>query len=611
MEATQFRGNEIRHTIDAACPWLAEATATRFAEPRVRLVADSTQVGTVERDKRSEALESASSGRATRNVMIGRRVGTYLVTERLGAGGSAEVFKGIDVMLKRDVAIKVLRAEIASGPGFPERFRREAQIVAGLSHPHIASVYAFLNEGDEQFMVMEYVPGMSLDAFIRGRGPVPAEQAMSIFRPVLAGIGHAHKCGIVHRDLKPANIMLTQSGQVKVLDFGIARAVGSDHLLTRHGQVPGTARYMSPEQVRGEEVDARSDIYSLGVVLYMLLCGRAPFVGQSVYEVMKSQVEQTPPPLHTLVTGVPLPLEAAVMRALAKNPADRFQSVEAFRRALDKCLAETVWSAPVTQLNPSPSRGPAAKPAPLVHGPDTQRTQIFRPVADSRERADPGRSIAAAARVRPALLAWLRGTDRRIVALLGLVPLVAGAALALPPVMRSEASADVWQSHSSAAAIAEEKSQPQREDNASTPALVITRLPVGPGATEKFRPGERVQLQIKPSRDAYVYCYLQDEAARIVRFFPNRFRKSALVTAEAPLQVPGTMGFEIVANAMKVKETVACFATERDVMAELPQAVTGTDFASLQVASLVQVTAAFAAVAGHQLAEAKFAVEFD
>ncbi len=212
-----------------------------------RLLAGSAQGSEMQPDGQSSGSGSddsqgASAQRPVPHPLVGSRVGAYMITKRLGAGGVGEVFKGVDVMLKRDVAIKVLRRELASDPTFLERFRREAQLHAKLSHPNVASVHAFLHEGDTQFLVMEYVPGISLDEFIRSGGPVPAERALSIFRRALDGIEHAHHSGIVHRDIKPANIMLADNGQVKVMDFGIARAVDCQQPLTRLGQVAGTLK---------------------------------------------------------------------------------------------------------------------------------------------------------------------------------------------------------------------------------------------------------------------------------------------------------------------------------------------------------------------------------
>ena len=271
--------------------------------------------------------------------MVGSRVGPYLISKRLGEGGVGEVFKGVDVMLKREVAIKVLHHEFAADPLFVERFSREAQLHAKLSHPNVATVHAFLHEGDKQFMVMEYVAGISLDEFVRSGGPVPVGRALSIFRRALDGIEHAHRNGIVHRDIKPANIMVADNGEVKVMDFGIARALDSQERLTRIGQVAGTAKAMSPEQIRGAEADVRSDIYSLGIVLYTLLAGRAPFDADSDIALMRAQLEQAPPPLRALAADVPPEVEAAVMRALQKDPSARFQTVGEFSHALDACMA--------------------------------------------------------------------------------------------------------------------------------------------------------------------------------------------------------------------------------------------------------------------------------
>ena len=219
----------------------------------------------------ASALHEAS------DTIVGSRVGAYLITKRIGEGGVGEVFKGVDVMLQREVAIKILRSELTSDPVFLKRFSNEAKFLAKLSHPNVASVHAFLDEGGKQFMVMEYVPGISLDEFIRSGGPVPVERALNIFRKALDGIGHAHAHGIVHRDIKPANIMLADSGQVKVMDFGIARALDSQEQLTRHGQVAGTAKAMAPEQIRGAQADVRSDIYSLGICV-VCVAGRPPAI---------------------------------------------------------------------------------------------------------------------------------------------------------------------------------------------------------------------------------------------------------------------------------------------------------------------------------------------
>jgi serine/threonine protein kinase len=563
-----------------------------------------------------DGSQGGSAQRSEPRSLIGSRIGAYLITKRLGAGGVGEVFKGVDVMLKREVAIKVLRHEFASDPLFLERFSHEAQIHAQLSHPNVASVHAFLHEGDMQFMVMEYVSGISLDEFVRSGGPVPVERALSIFRRALDGIEHAHCCGIVHRDIKPANIMLADSGPVKVMDFGIARALDCQEHLTRHGQVAGTAKSLSPEQIRGAQADVRSDIYSLGIVLYTLLAGRAPFDGESDHALMKAQLEQAPPPLHTLVHNVPQKVEAAVMRALEKDPSARFQTVGAFSRALDACLAEIATASP-----------------PFPHQPDAQtssRTVVNPALAD----AAPLRP-AAASRTLPKSARRARGV------MLALPALLAGAVLlAWPRVAQREAPASaplrpaaVSQTRQQVSPTVERAAAPQVPavsvpqpapagvaqplvDTVIPRTLTISRLPsddaapAGSEAGHRFRPGERVKLRVTPSHDAHVYCYLQDETRHILRFYPNRFSESALVRMAAPLEIPGRMRFEIVANTRNVTETVACFATERDVTAELPPAVIGTDFTRLRATSLDEVRSAFARIAGDTLTQASLRVQF-
>jgi serine/threonine-protein kinase len=265
--------------------------------------------------------------------MINNVVGSYKVLEKIGEGGMGAVYKGVDLMLEREVAIKALRPELARQPDVVERFRAEAVTLAKLNHPNIATLYSFLRQGDDYFMVMEFVRGETLDSVLQRSRNMPVDRAINLFCQALEGIDHAHRMGIVHRDIKPANVMLTQAGSIKVMDFGIARMLGTARM-TRQGSVIGTVEYMSPEQVRGEETDARSDIYSLGILLYEMLAGRVPFTHPSEYELMKRQIEEFPPPPREFQPGIPAEVEAAVLRALAKNPADRFQTAEAMRSAL-------------------------------------------------------------------------------------------------------------------------------------------------------------------------------------------------------------------------------------------------------------------------------------
>ena len=265
--------------------------------------------------------------------MIGHIVGNYKVTEKLGEGGMGAVYKGVDLMLEREVAIKALRPELASQPQVVERFRSEAVTLAKLNHQNIAALYSFFRQGEKFFMVMEFMRGKTLDEIITKSGPMSYEQAVPLFCYALEGIGYAHRMGIIHRDIKPANMMLTDDGILKVMDFGIARVLGTARM-TRAGNLIGTIEYMSPEQVRGQETDERSDIYSLGVLLFELLTGRLPFVSENEYELMKMQIEHEAPSPRSINPRIPEAIEQAILKAMAKKSEDRFQSANEFRDEL-------------------------------------------------------------------------------------------------------------------------------------------------------------------------------------------------------------------------------------------------------------------------------------
>lgn len=261
--------------------------------------------------------------------MIGQIVGNYKIVQALGEGGVGMVYKGVDTMLDREVAIKVLRPELASQNSVVERFRSEAVTLAKLSHPNIATLYSLFRQGDHLFMVLEYIKGETLDQMLYRRGKIPTDEAIPYFCQALEGIYYAHKLGIVHRDIKPGNMMLAEDGILKVLDFGIARLLGTNRM-TRVGNVIGTLEYMSPEQVKGLETDARSDVYGLGIMLYEMLTGKLPFESENDFELMKMQTEMLPLPPRALVSDIPVEVEEAIMKSVAKNPDDRFGSAGDF-----------------------------------------------------------------------------------------------------------------------------------------------------------------------------------------------------------------------------------------------------------------------------------------
>ena len=264
--------------------------------------------------------------------------GRYAVIERVGVGGMAEVYRARDELLGRDVAVKVLSERLSTDRSFVERFRREAQAAANLSHPNIVSLYDYGSDGSEYYIVMEFIDGRGLDEIIRDEGPLMPERAGEIAADVARALERAHTQGLVHRDIKPNNIMITSYGQTKVTDFGIVRALGGDSeaTMTQTGMVIGTAAYLSPEQAQGAPVDARSDVYSLGCVLYESLTGKPPFTGDSPLSIAYKHVREHAEPPSSLNGDVPEALDAITMKALAKNPANRYSSAKEMREDLER-----------------------------------------------------------------------------------------------------------------------------------------------------------------------------------------------------------------------------------------------------------------------------------
>ncbi|MGB0101479.1 MAG: Stk1 family PASTA domain-containing Ser/Thr kinase [Nocardioides sp.] len=280
--------------------------------------------------------------------------GRYELGELLGRGGMAEVRKGTDTRLGRVVAVKRLRTDLASDATFQARFRREAQSAASLNHPAIVAVYDTGEEPasdgsgiSQPYIVMEHVAGRTLRDILREGRKILPERALEITSGVLSALDYSHRAGIIHRDIKPGNVMLTPSGDVKVMDFGIARAISdASSTMTQTAAVVGTAQYLSPEQARGETVDSRSDVYSTGCLLYELLTGRPPFVGDSPVAVAYQHVREPALPPSDHDTELPEEIDAIVMQALAKRVEDRYQSAAAMRSDIERYLAGRPVHAP-------------------------------------------------------------------------------------------------------------------------------------------------------------------------------------------------------------------------------------------------------------------------
>jgi len=261
--------------------------------------------------------------------LSGRTLGDYRILHRLGAGGMGQVYLAEQVSLQRRVALKILRPELAADPTALQRFKREAQAVALVTHANIVQVYQIDSADGIHYMALEYVEGRNLRDHVTRKGPPDALLALSIMRQVAAALQRAGELGIVHRDIKPENILLTRKGEVKVADFGLslAQAAGQPAVhLTQSGTTMGTPLYMSPEQVEGKPLDSRTDIYSFGVTCYHMLAGQPPFRGQTAFEVALQHVRSEPPPLASVRPDLPAELCAMIHKMMAKNPADRYQT---------------------------------------------------------------------------------------------------------------------------------------------------------------------------------------------------------------------------------------------------------------------------------------------
>ncbi len=264
--------------------------------------------------------------------MLGKTVGKYRILERLGRGGMGIVYKALDETLDREVAIKVLNPDLGEGEVL-KRFRAEAISLARLNHPGIATIYELYRHEDDLLMVMEFVRGETLQTLSERLGPLAPPQAAHLCIQVLDALAHAHRAGIVHRDLKPANVMVTDTGLVKVMDFGIARMLGSEHY-THTGYMMGTPAYMAPEQVLGQTIDRRADLYSVGVLFYRLLTRELPFQADTAIAMAQKQVAEPPTPLGTFRADLPPWCEDVIIKALAKSRDARFQTAEEFRAAI-------------------------------------------------------------------------------------------------------------------------------------------------------------------------------------------------------------------------------------------------------------------------------------
>src|SRR4051795_7440120 len=293
----------------------------------------------------------------------------YELEELVGTGGMSSVYRAHDRLLDRKVALKILHQQYSFDEEYVERFRREARAVATLSHPNIVTVIDRGEHGGRQFIVFEYVDGENLKRLIERRGPAPVATALELAIQIAGGLSFAHQQGLVHRDVKPQNVLLNGDGQAKVTDFGIARSLDVQHGMTQTGTVLGTSDYIAPEQAQGQRVDEHTDVYSLGVVLYELLTTEVPFPGENFVAVAMPHINEPPPPIRDRRPDVSPRVEAAIQKAMAKQPDERYESMAAFCRELEANLQEapgTVVMTPPPKVRRARVRRRGPTPWPIV-----------------------------------------------------------------------------------------------------------------------------------------------------------------------------------------------------------------------------------------------------
>jgi serine/threonine protein kinase len=329
--------------------------------------------------------------------------GRYELRSQLGRGGMAEVFRALDRRLGREVAVKILAGHLLSDPRSVERFEREGRTAAALNHPNVVDVYDAASEGDIHYLVMELVEGPTLAEVIEREGKLPVPRALDIAGRVAAALQVAHDRGLVHHDVKPSNVLFDSDGEVKVADFGIARAASSD--ITT---IQGTPPYVAPEQARGGRADPRSDVYSLGCVLFEMLAGRPPFVGDGASSVIMQHLERPPPRVSEFRDDIPAHVDDVIQRALAKEPGQRYQSAEEFRSDIDRVAAGLPASRMTivsTRHLDDPGTTMALPPDAEPYGPPRDPTRPYtRRVPDEPRRQTPRRPTLQAVTVAMLLI---------------------------------------------------------------------------------------------------------------------------------------------------------------------------------------------------------------
>jgi serine/threonine-protein kinase len=470
--------------------------------------------------------------------LIGKQFGPYRIVEKLGEGGMAVVYKAYQESLGRYAAIKVLRAELARDEEFVNRFRREALAVANLHHPNILTVYDAGAAHGVYYIVMGLIDGGSLKDLLL-RGPMDPHHAASVASQLADALDYAHRQGVIHRDVKPSNVLMTTDGRPMLTDFGIAKAMYESSALTRTGVTIGTPEYMAPEQIQGQPVDGRADIYALGIVLYEMLSGWAPFSAPTPVATLYKQVNESPPPIHQVNMNVPEWLEGVVNRALAKRPETRYQHASEFAEALRQGPPVRAADAAIVAARPAPE-APAGSPRGPVTPPGGRGSQPTpRPDRGPAATPAPGRSATPVPALSASAVSAVPGptpaTPPRAKRKLA-VPLLVGAIVILALALLGAAAALLLGGGGAKGAIGPEPGTPTAT---AAPAQIVTKVVTAP-------PREVVTLVVtSPPKDVVTMVVTNPPAGAVTMVVTsppvgaNRGAGTAGKLHAAILQTPG------------------------------------------------------------------------
>ena len=485
------------HWLDAVTPPLEQHLETL-----------ANTILTVIKDKAPEAAKPApvaasvqtlappASAAPSTPLQAGKRVGDYEILGELGSGGMGRVYRVRNVISNRIEAMKILLPDLAGRQELAERFLREIKVLASLDHPNIAALRTALTIDNQLVMIMEYVEGATLAQRLE-RGPIPVPDALNYVDQVLNALSYAHQHGVIHRDIKPANMMLTPQGVVKLMDFGIARSSG-DSGLTMTGTTLGSINYMSPEQVRGEPADARSDLYSVGISLYEMVTGQRPFEAASDFSIMTAHVKDEPKPPQELQPGLPPALNEIILMAIAKDPARRFQTADAFRNALSSVRPQAPLAQPVTQsTRPATLVETAVSAAvPLAVTPRTPPPAPVQTPVEAKLTPVPQMPQPSAVPMPPS------PSHRGLYMTLGALIVLAGLVLAgIYWPGRGKAQTEASKTTPPASAVASQPNTPPEPP--SVPATTATATsPTTAGSNVEAMPGQSAALPPVPAKNA-------------------------------------------------------------------------------------------------------------